>query len=277
MLAMFDKDRMDNTYEGTRRKGIRLIAQLPTIVAMHHRFRKSLPYVQSSSTFSHVANVLYLLQDAKPSAKHEKIVDRNLMLHAEHSSNASSFTARVVSGTQADIHAAITSAIAAFSGPLHGGAIEHTMKMLREIGEPELASAYIKARIERKEPIMGFGHRVYRTDDPRAKHLRQSIQELSHELQDYKWLAILDEVVAAMQPYSRHGIHVNVDFYACVIYHLLGLPEDLFVPLFVLGRIAGWVAHVLEQWENNILIRPIMQYTGRESRPYVPMVGRKSL
>lgn len=272
MLAAFDEDRLDNTYEGTRRIGIRLIAQLPKIIAMHHRYRNKQSVVPPNPILSHAANILLMLQGKEPSTEHERILDRTLILHADHSSNASAFTARVVTGTQADIYGAITAAIAAFAGPLHGGAVRHAMKMLREIGDPVLASSYIQARRERQEPIMGFGHRVYRAEDPRAKHLRQNVQFLSTDLQEPKWLAILDAVVETMRPYNRHGVHVNVDFYACVIYSLLGLSDDLSVPLFVLGRIAGWVAQVLEQWENNILIRPVMHYVGKESRPYLPIM-----
>ncbi|WP_434291327.1 citrate/2-methylcitrate synthase [Clostridium botulinum] len=268
MLAHYDEDKQNNSIREIRNKGIRLIAQLPTIIAMHYRCRNKLPIVLPSSTLSHAANIFFMLKGEEPSSKQERIIDRNLIIHAEHSSNASTFTARVVIGTQADIYGAITSAIAAFSGPLHGGAIEHTMKMLREVKDPTLAQSYIQAKREKNEAIMGFGHRVYRTEDPRANHLRKTVIDLSQELQETKWINILDALVEAMRPYSQHGIHVNVDYYACVIYHLLGLPDYLFVPLFTFGRIAGWTAHVLEQLENNILIRPVMNYVGEKSRTY---------
>jgi citrate synthase len=268
LLASYDPDRLDNSYEASLRKGMRLIAQLPTIVAIHQMKRSKRQIVPPTARLSHAGNILSLLTGEEPPARFEQVINKTLILHADHGSNASAFTARVVTGTQADIHGAITAAIAAFSGPLHGGAIEHTMKMLQEIADPEQASAYVQAQHEQQGPIMGFGHRVYQTEDPRARHLRQVVQELSHEFQEPQWLAILDALVHAMQPYARHGICVNVDFYACVIYHLLALPQDLFVPMFVLGRIAGWVAQVLEQWENNILIRPLMYYAGAVDRPY---------
>lgn len=269
MLAHYDTNKQDNTAEGTRIKAIRLIAQLPVITAIQYRTRNGLPVIQPSATLGHAANILYMLQGKEPTRKQESIVDKILILHTEHGSNASTFTTRVVIGTEADIYGAITSAIAAFSGPLHGGAIQQTMKMLREIEDPSQAESYIQARRERNEAVMGFGHRVYRTEDPRARHLRQGAVELCQDIQETKWLDILDAVVEAMRPYSKHGVHVNVDYYACVIYHLLGLMDDIFVPMFIFGRIAGWSAHVLEQMENNILIRPLMNYVGQKSRIYI--------
>jgi citrate synthase len=215
-----------------------------------------------------------MLMGAKPSQRASSLLNKDFVLHADHGSNASAFTARVVAGTGADLHGALTAAIAALSGPAHGGAAENVMRMAEEIGEPERAAAYVQDLRTRRQPVMGFGHRVYRAEDPRARHLREDVRELSQELEEPKWHTILEAVVEAMRPYARRGVHVNVDFYAGVIYHLLGIPQDLFVPIFVLGRIPGWTAQVLEQYEHNILIRPLLQYTGDAELEYVPIGER---
>jgi len=195
-------------------------------------------------------------------------------LHAEHGSNASSFAARVVAGTDANTHACMTAAIAALSGPAHGGAAEDVMKMAREIGDPANAREYVKRKRANREPIMGFGHRVYRAEDPRARHLRAGVEKLSEDMGQPHWNNILKALVEAMKPYSRHGINVNVDFYSGVIYLLHGIPEDLFVPIFAVGRVPGWTVQLMEQLENNILIRPLTLYNGPEARDYVPIGER---
>jgi len=179
-----------------------------------------------------------------------------------------------VAGTDANLHAAVTAAIAALSGPAHGGAAENVMKMAQEIGEPEEAAAYVKALRKDRQPVMGFGHRVYRTEDPRARHMREGVERLSREMEQPKWYQILEATVEAMSPYARLGVNVNVDFYAGVVYYLLGVPEDLFVPIFAMGRVPGWGAQVLEQFEHNILIRPLTVYNGPEPRGYVPLAAR---
>ena len=197
-----------------------------------------------------------------------------MVLHAEHGSNASSFTARVVTGTQANLHASITAAIAALSGPAHGGAAENVMHMALEIGDASKAAEYVAAKRKRKEPVMGFGHRVYRAEDPRARHMREGVKKLSEEMGQPHWYDILQAVVEAMKPYGRHGVNVNVDFYAGVVYYLHGIPEDVFVPIFAIGRVPGWVIQIVEQLEQNILIRPLTEYTGPEPRTYVPIGER---
>jgi citrate synthase len=214
------------------------------------------------------------LKGEKPSEEAAKLLDTDLVLHAEHGSNASSFTARVVIGTDANIHAAITAAIAALSGPAHGGAAEDVMRMAEEIGDPANTAAYVKAKRAAKEPITGFGHRVYRAEDPRARHMREGVKRLSKEMGEPKWYEILESVVAEMKPYARHGVNVNVDFYSGVIYYLHKIPKDLFVPIFAVGRVPGWTVQVLEQLDNNILIRPLTLYTGPEARDYVPIGAR---
>jgi citrate synthase len=201
-------------------------------------------------------------------------MDRDLILHAEHGSNASSFAARVVIGTDANLHGAMTAAIAALAGPAHGGAAEDVMHMAQEIGEPENAAAYVKAKRAAGEAVTGFGHRVYRTEDPRARHMRDGVEKLSREMGEPKWFEILQAVVVAMKPYSRFGVNVNVDFYSGVIYYLNGIPKDLFVPIFAVGRVPGWTVQCIEQLQNNILIRPLTLYEGPDLRPYVNIAKR---
>jgi citrate synthase len=201
-------------------------------------------------------------------------MDTDMILHAEHGSNASTFTARVVAGTDADLHAAVTAAIAALSGPAHGGAAENVMHMAKEIGDASKAAEYVKRKRAAKEAVMGFGHRVYRAEDPRARHMRAGVEKLSREMGQPQWYQILEALVEAMKPYARHGVNVNVDFYAGVVYYLNGIPPDLFVPIFAIGRVPGWAVSVLEQMENNILIRPLTEYSGPAPRAYVPIAQR---
>jgi citrate synthase len=273
-LAAFDPDTSDNSPETTLRKGVRLASQVAMIVAAHARIRAGLEPVPADATLSHAANLLWMLRGEKPSADAAQLIDRDLILHAEHGSNASSFTARVVIGTEANLHAAITAAIAALSGPAHGGAAEDVMKMAEEIGDPARAADYVREKRKSGVAVTGFGHRVYRAEDPRARHMRDGVERLSKEMGEPRWFEILQAVVAAMAPYARHGVNVNVDFYSGVVYHLLGIKRDLFVPIFAIGRVPGWVVQVLEQLENNILIRPLTLYNGPDARSYVPIEKR---
>jgi citrate synthase len=273
-LAAFDPEVADNSPPATVRKGIRLTSQVPMIITAHHRIRSGLNPVAASTTFGHAANFLYMLTGAPPSDDAARLMDTDMVLHAEHGSNASSFTARVVASTEADLHAAVTAGIAALSGPAHGGAAENVMLMAQEIGDASRAAGYVKRQRANREPVMGFGHRVYRAEDPRARHMRDGVERLSREMGQPHWYEILQALVEAMRPYSRHGVNVNVDFYAGIVYYLHGIPEDLFVPIFAMGRVPGWTVQVLEQMENNILIRPLTEYTGPEPRPYLPIEKR---
>ena len=273
-LAAFDEDSADNSHEATIRKGIRLTSQVPMIVAAHARLREGLDPVAASEELGHAANLLWMLKGEPPSPDAAQLIDRDLVLHAEHGSNASSFAARVVIGTEANLHAAITAAIAALSGPAHGGAAEDVMKMAEEIGDPARAADYVRDKRKAGEAVTGFGHRVYRAEDPRARHMRAGVERLSKEMGQPRWYAILQAVVDAMAPYARHGVNVNVDFYSGVVYHLLGIKRDLFVPIFAVGRVPGWVLQVLEQSDNNILIRPLTLYNGPDARTYIPVENR---
>lgn len=273
-LGSFDADLENRIPEKVLKNGIELTARLPTIVAAHHRLREGLEPISPDPGLSHAENFLYMLKGVRPSEHAASLIDKDLILHAEHGSNASSFAARVVTGTGANVFAAVTAAIGALSGPAHGGAAENVMKMAEEIGDPAKAAEYVRAKRKNREPIMGFGHRVYRAEDPRARHLRSSVERLSREMGEPHWWEILKAVEKAMHRYARLGVNVNVDFYAGVIYHLLGIPKDLFVPMFAIGRIPGWVAQILEQLERNILIRPLTHYDGPDAREYVPVEKR---
>jgi citrate synthase len=275
-LSAFDPDATDNSRDAALRKGVRLTSQVAMIVAAHARMREGLDPVPADTGLSHAANLLWMLKGEKPSRQAVELIDRDLILHAEHGSNASSFAARVVVGTEANLHAALTAAVAALSGPAHGGAAEDVMRMAEEIGDAQRAADYVREKRKAGEPITGFGHRVYRAEDPRARHMRGGVERLSQELGEPVWYEILQAVVTAMAPYARHGVNVNVDFYSGVVYHLLGIKRDLFVPIFAIGRVPGWVVQVLEQMDNNILIRPLTLYDGPDLRPYVPIDQRRA-
>jgi citrate synthase len=273
-LAAFDPDAADTSREAALRKGVRLTSQVPMIVAAHEQLRHGHAPVAPDPELGHAANFLWMLKGEKPSEAAAKLLDTDLVLHAEHGSNASSFTARVVISTEATIHAAITAAIAALSGPAHGGAAEDVMKMAQEIGDAANVPAYVKRKRAAKEAVTGFGHRVYRAEDPRARHMREGVKRLSAEMGQPKWYEILEALVKEMAPYARHGVNVNVDFYSGVIYFLHGIPKDLFVPIFAVGRVPGWTVQILEQLASNILIRPLTLYNGPAPRPYVPIAQR---
>jgi citrate synthase len=273
-LAQFDPQATNNSVEATRAKGTRLAAQIPMIVGAHEAIRNGRSAPMPDNSLSHAANFLWMITGRKPSLDAAQLMDRDLILHAEHGSNASSFTARVVIGTEANLHGAMTAAIAALAGPAHGGAAEDVMRMAHEIGEPANAAAYVKAKRASGEAVTGFGHRVYRTEDPRARHMRDGVEKLSREMGQPKWFEILQAVVEAMKPYSRFGVNVNVDFYSGVIYYLNGIPQDLFVPIFAVGRVPGWTLQCIEQLQNNILIRPLTLYDGPELRPYMDIAKR---
>ncbi|QEV17965.1 citrate/2-methylcitrate synthase [Streptomyces alboniger] len=253
---------LDETYEQARDTGIALIAQVPMLVAAHHAYRSGREPVFSTEENSYAHAFLSALLGEPPSEAAVRFMNKGFIVHADHSSNASAFAARVATGSRAGMTAAFTAAIATFAGSVHGGAAERVVRIIDEVGSPERAEQYVADLRGRGEPVMGFGHRVYRTEDPRVRHLRATVVELSQERDDRDGLAILDAVAEAMRPYSRHGLAPNVDLYAGLAYRLLGLPDDLAVPLFVVGRTAGWVAQALEQQANNVLIRPLLDYVG---------------
>ena len=273
-LAGFDAESGDTSREGFVANGIRLMAQVPQIVTLHHAIREGRDWVAPDPDLGFAANWLRMLKGDNPTGDAARLADVDFILHAEHGANASAFAARVTVGTEADMHAAITTAIATLAGPAHGGAAEDVMKMVEEIGSPENAAAYVAAKRGNREPVTGFGHRVYRAEDPRARHMREGVRKLSEEMGEPRWYEILQAVVEAMKPYARHGLNVNVDFYSGVIYQLHGIPMDLYVPIFAVGRMPGWIIQCVEQRDNNILIRPLTLYNGPEPRGWVPMEDR---
>ena len=256
----------DESYDEARSAGIGLIAAIPMLVAAHHAYRSGREFVAPAEHLSQAEAFLTALLGTEPTATAVRFVNNSFVIHADHSSNASTFVARVATGCRAGVNASVTAAIAAFAGSLHGGAAERAVRLVDRVGDPENAQRYVDEARERNEPIMGFGHRVYRTEDPRVRHLRATVLELSRECRDNSGLRILDAVASAMAPYRRHGLAPNVDLYAGLAYRLMGLPDDLAVPIFVTGRTAGWVAQILEQHSNNVLIRPLLDYVGPHGR-----------
>ena len=274
-LSSFDIEVADNSVDATRRKGIRLTAQVATVVAAHHRIRLGLEPVDPDTELSHAGNFLYMLSGRKPDSDEAKLMDVDFILHAEHGSNASAFAARVTASTLSDVHSAVVTGIGTLKGPLHGGAAEAVMRMAQEIGKPQNSDEYARRIIENGGRIMGFGHRVYRAEDPRARHLRDRARELGRKKGQPQWIQILTHLEQnTMRPYQAKGIFVNVDFYAGSIYYLLEIPDDLFVPIFVLGRVPGWTLQCMEQYSNNILIRPLTEYVGSMDLEYVPLDER---
>jgi citrate synthase len=274
-LAAFDPDVNDNSTEATIRKGIRLTAMGPTIVAAHHRLRQGLEPVAPNPDLNHSGNFLYMLFNELPDQETVDLLDVDFILHAEHGANASAFGARVTASTLSDLHAAVTTGVGVLKGPWHGGAAEEVMKMAHDIGNPENAEEYARKILDSGGRIMGFGHRVYRAEDPRARHLRDRSRKLGEKLGHPEWFQILTHLEQeTMVPYRAKGICVNVDFFAGSIYYLLGIPDDLFISIFALGRIPGWTLQCVEQYADNILIRPLLEYAGEMDVEYVSIEQR---
>ena len=271
-LGCFDSTCDDDSMDAQRQKAIRLIARIPMVTAYFHRARQGKSLLPPDSSLGEAANFLYLLDGEKPSAEKEKTLDLCYVLHADHGMNASTFSARVTIATLSDMYSAITSAIGTLKGPLHGGANEGVIKMLKEIGSLDKVDAYVAECLEQKKKIMGIGHRVYKTLDPRAPHLKRMAQILSAQLGEPKWIQMSDRIAAIML--EKKNLHANVDFYSATVYYSLGIPTDLFTPLFAISRTAGWTAHVLEQLADNRLIRPQSVYTGPTGLKVVPIEKR---
>jgi len=272
-LSAYDPDGTAMTPEANRRKAVRLTAQLATLVAAIHRIRQGKPVVPPDPGRTQADDFLRMMSGETARSAAVQAFDTALVLHADHELNASTFAARVTAATLADMHAAITSAIATLKGPLHGGANEGVMKMLLEIGSLDRVEEDLRGRLARKEKIMGFGHRVYTTEDPRATHLREmsrAVAEASGETLWYDLSRRIEQVVR-----EQKKLNANVDFYSASLYHVLGIPNELFTPIFAVSRISGWTAHVLEQYANNRLIHPRAEYTGpKYPQPYVPIEKR---
>jgi citrate synthase len=271
-LSAFDPDAEDNSRDATLRKAVRLVAQMPTLVAAWERIRRGRSPVAPNPRLNIAGNFLYMVTGKKPTPLAAKTFDVALILHADHEFNASTFAARVTAGTLSDLHSAIVSGIAALKGPLHGGANEQVMLMVEKIRDPAKAESWIKQALADKARIMGFGHRVYRVEDPRAKHLRRLASELGQQIGKTSYVQILDTVARIMGA-DKH-MFPNVDLYSGAAYAAMGIPTDQFTPIFALSRVSGWSAHVLEQHGNNRLIRPRSEYTGPTDMTYVPLAER---
>ena len=273
-LSAFDPEVDDNSAEAVVRKGLRVTAQATTIVCAHEQIRNGRAPVAPHKTLNHAGNFLYMLKNEEPDPEDMKLMDVDFVLHAEHGANASAFAARVTASTQADLHCAVVTGIATLKGPWHGGAAEAVMKMAIDIGQPENAADYARKVLDGGGRIMGFGHRVYKAEDPRARHMRERSKTLGEKMGRPEWYLILESLADVMKPYQTRGIFVNVDFYAGSVYNLLNIAEDLFIPIFALGRIPGWTLQVLEQFAHNILIRPLLQYIGPMDLPYTSLEER---
>jgi citrate synthase len=272
-LGLADPDRDDDGPEATRRKAIRLIAKLPTLVAAFDRARGGSDPITPREDLGHAANFLYMLNGREPDPDDARVLDVCLILHAEHGMNASTFAARVTAATLSDIHSAVTSAVGTLKGPLHGGANQAVMSMLLEIDELGAEPAtHVRELLTAGKKVMGFGHRVYKTMDPRAPILRRFSKSLGERAGDPRWYKMSEEILATMQ--SEKGIDPNVDFFSASTYHALGIPRDLFTPIFAIARVSGWVTHVEAQYAKNRLIRPRAKYVGKRDLHYVPIGDR---
>ena len=271
-LALFDEESRDLSREATIKVATRLTARFPTIVAAMDRARNDLDPVNPNPNLNIATNFLYMLKGEMPDEFDAHVMDVALILQADHELNASTFTARVVAGTLADMYSAVTAALGALSGPLHGGANTAVMKMLLEIGSLDRVESFVKDALANKRKIMGWGHAVYRTDDPRATHLRKLSKEMGERKGDTKWYDMTAKVEEVMK--REKGLLPNVDAYSASTYYMMGIPLDLYTPIFAVSRISGWTAHILEQYANNKLIRPRAEYIGPRNVPYVPIDER---
>lgn len=273
MLGLYDTRGQNQDRPLNEERSLAIIAKIPLIVAYYHRARQGLDLPETRTDLSEAGHFLYLITGEEPGKEATKTLDVAYIIHADHGMNASTFSARVTIATLSDIYSAITSAIGTLKGPLHGGANEGVITMLQEIGEPEKVDAWVQDKLDNKEKIMGIGHRIYKVLDPRAKHLRKMAAKLTEELGESKWLTMSERIAEIMR--SEKGLEANVDFYSATVYYSLGVPTDLFTPIFAISRAAGWTAQVLEQLDDSRLYRPLTLYTGpTEDVPILPMSER---
>jgi citrate synthase len=276
VLSHYDPDAADASPAANYRKAVRLTAQFASLVATMGRVNGGGGPIQPDPALGHAANFLYMLTGERPGGLSVRAFDVALILHADHELNASTFAARVIAATLSDVHSAMVGAIGALKGPLHGGANADVMRLLLDVGKDaavERAEDVVRAKLARKEKIPGFGHRVYTTEDPRATHLRQMSKELGERAGEPQWFAMSQRIEALVK--AEKKLNANVDFYSASTYYVLGIPVDLFTPVFAVSRISGWTAHVLEQFANNRLIRPRAEYIGPEyPQRYLPLESR---
>jgi citrate synthase len=270
--SAYDPEGWDTSPDANYRKAVRLTSRIPTFTAYYHRVRSGLEPIPPNPKLPHAANFLYMLSGEEPTQEAARAFDVAFILYADHTMNASTFTARIVASTLSDMHSAVVAAICALKGPLHGGANEQAMRMLEEIGEPDRAEAHVRDLLARHERIMGFGHRVYKTWDPRAVILRELASELAQHSGDTRWFDISEVVQKVVE--EEKGLYPNVDFYAASLLHDLGLATDLFTPMFAAARAGGWTAHIREQYSDNRLIRPDSEYIGPRDQVWIPVDER---
>lgn len=271
-LSLTDRSADDTSFESNVKKAINLTAKTATIIAAFDRIRNGKEPIEPNPNLNHAANFLYMLTGKVPDEMISRFFDICLILHADHELNASTFAARVTSSTLSDLYSAITSAVGTLKGPLHGGANIEVMKMLTDMGTVDKAKEYVRTRLAERKRIMGFGHRVYKTEDPRATHLRRMSKEMGGKTGEAKWYEMSRVIEDFML--NEKGMYPNVDFYSASAYYSMGIPIDLYTPIFALSRVSGWVAHVLEQYSNNTLIRPVAEYVGPNDLTYVPIDKR---
>jgi len=272
MLGVFDTEAQDSSPEANRRKALRLTAKMPLLVTAFDRLRNGLDLVTPNPSKSIAWNFFYTLTGKEPDEEIVKYFDVCLILHADHELNCSAFAARVTASSLSDIYSAIVSAIGALKGPLHGGANEQVMLMLKEIGSIERAKSWIEEALANKQKVMGFGHRVYKNGDPRAKILRSMSDKLTAKMGQHYWFEMSDLIDDVMQ--SKKGLLPNVDFYSATVYYSMGIPIDLYTPIFAASRVSGWIAHIFEQWSNNRIYRPRGKWVGKSGLKWVPVSER---
>ena len=273
ILGLHDPDGLSNTVSANVRKSIRLTAQMPTITAAWHNISQGRKPILPRGDLSHAANFLYMLTGKDPTAEAAHILDVALILHMDHGLNASTFVARAIASTESDMYSAVSGALGALKGPLHGGANEAVMKMLLNLGDVEKVEPFVMDALGAHRKISGFGHRIYKTTDPRAEQLRRIALMLAEHTGHRKWVD-LSEKMRQVMARERPDIYVNVDFYSASVYYTLGIPIDLFTPIFAISRVAGWTAHVMEQLMDNRIIRPDSIYVGPKDQKYVPVDKR---
>jgi citrate synthase len=275
-LGHYDRDAADNSQQASYRKSVRLTAQIASLVATWGRMQQGGSVIHPDPAMGHAASFLYMLTGERPSPTATRAMDVALTLHADHELNASTFAARVAAATLTDVHSAVVAGIGALKGPLHGGANAEVMKMLIELGQDasgDRIDGYVRGKFARKEKISGFGHRVYRTEDPRATHLRRMSKELGEKSGNRQWYDMSERIEGLVK--SEKTLYPNVDFYSASTYYTMGIAIDLYTPIFAVSRISGWTAHILEQYANNRLIRPRADYTGPSyPQTWVPLEQR---
>jgi citrate synthase len=271
-LDFYDENGHGTDREHAVKAAVRLTGQIGTIASTWDRIRNGKDVIKPDPSLSIAENFLYMLRGERPDEHEAHMFDVCLILHADHELNASTFTTRVVSGTLAGMYGAVTAGIAALAGPLHGGANTNVMKMLIEIGDPDKVDAWVDKALAEKRKIMGIGHAVYKTEDPRATWLRRYSKEMADKTGETKWYEMSEKIEKIM--HDKKGMYPNVDFYSASTYYLMGIPLDLYTPIFAVSRISGWTGHILEQYGNNKLIRPRAEYIGKRDQKYVPISER---